>query len=125
YLDGRQLTRPDERIRLGGRDVEDLGHLGELQEPLGHVHSFFGALVAPSRRFDPLLPGSSVRPTPDGHGAVMVQEGLPFDLTCGCMRTPSVSADVATDCRFVRCWVAMTAPPEGGTGRDPPRDAPH
>ena len=38
YLDGRKLTGPDQGVSLGRGDVEDLGDLGELKEPLrGHA----------------------------------------------------------------------------------------
>jgi hypothetical protein len=38
-LDGRQLSGADQGVGLRRGDVEDLGDLGELQEPLGHVRS--------------------------------------------------------------------------------------
>src|SRR3954454_22264243 len=43
----RQVAAPDERIGLVDRDVEDLGDVGDAEEPWGGVHRLLPALDRP------------------------------------------------------------------------------
>ena len=119
---------PHEGVGLGGGDVEDLRHLGELQEPLGHVDSSSGTVSSTASTTPvPVAPRPGTDPPPDCHSSGRSTAGNVLILGIGaavivrrpqlCTWTGGLRPVDARCCRVVRCLrrraQASTSGPQG------------